>query len=67
MENKKDIVARLKLLLKDTRAGKNIEDMLFDEKREIVTILYEDGSKRKVDVAADSGIAIIVDVLKVIY
>lgn len=67
MENKNKIVSLLKDLLKATRAGSNIEDMLFDEKKEKVEIQYEDGSKRKVDVAADSGIAMIVDVLKVIY
>ncbi len=67
MENKNEIVLRLKHLLKATRAGRDIEDMFLDEKQKILTIQYKNGSKRKVDVAADSGIAIIMDALKVIY
>ncbi len=67
MENKNEIVLRLKHLLKAARVGNDIEDMFLDEKQEILTIQHKGGSKRKINVTADSGIAIIIDVLKVIY
>ncbi len=64
MENKEEIIARLKLLLRVTRAGRGIVDLVLaqDGGNETVLILFENGVK-KVDVTADSGIAIIKDVI----
>lgn len=64
MENKEEIIKRLKLLLMATRAGREIVDMYLelDGAGETVNILFENGTK-KVDVTADSGIAIIKDVI----
>lgn len=66
MEDKKDIVARLKLLLIATRAGSNIEDLLLSEDEQFVTIMFKEGGSRKVNVAGDSGYAIILDVMKMV-
>ncbi len=63
MEDKKRIVEGLKLLLKETRAGSGIVDMVLNESETNVTILYKYGSKT-VDVSGDSGIALIRDVTR---
>ena len=63
MEDKKRIVEGLKLLLKETRAGSGIVDMVLNESETTVTILYKSGSKT-VDVSGDSGIALIRDVAR---
>lgn len=62
-ENKKDIVLRLKLLLIRTRAGSDICDLTLNETQDTVTILFKNGCKRNVNIACDSGIAIIQDVI----
>lgn len=67
MENKEDIVKRLKLLLMATRAGSDIEDLILsvDQKMEkIVTIQFRNGYTKNVCVEADSGIELIRDVIK---
>lgn len=66
MENKEDIVMRLKILLNATRAGRDIEKMELTEDGDFVMIEWESGGTQKVNIAADSGVAIIRDVLKVI-
>lgn len=66
MENKEDIVKRLKLLLISTRAGSNIADLILNEKEDKVTILFRHGGIREVNIAGDSGYAIIMDVMKAI-
>lgn len=63
MENKEDIVKRLKLLLIITKAGGNVADLLLNDEQDGVTILFQDGSRKYVDIAGDSGIAIIEDVI----
>lgn len=63
VENKKSIVRRLHWLLMITRAGSGIEDMMLEESENVVTILYEGGGSKKVDICGDSGIAIIKDVV----
>lgn len=63
MENKEDIVKRLKLLLRSTRAGSNIEDLVLSADQDEVIIIFKQGSKKKINIAADSGIAIIMDVI----
>ena len=66
-ENKESIVARLKLLLTATRAGSDIEDLILNERQDKITILFETGYTREVNIAADSGIAIIQDVIKHLF
>ena len=63
MENKENIVMRLKLLLKVTRAGSAIEDLILNDKQDMVIIQFDNGNSKKIDIAGDSGIAIIKDVI----
>ncbi len=63
VENKEDIVKRLKLLLMATRAGSGIADLILSESQNDVIILFRQGGIRKIDITADSGIAIIKDVV----
>ncbi len=64
MENKEDIVKRLKLLLIATRAGSGIADLILTENQDKVIILFKQGATREVNIDGDSGYAIIQDVLK---
>ena len=64
MENKEEIIMRLKLLLKATRAGNSIADLILNEGQDTVIILFRHGAVREVNIAVDSGIAIIKDVIK---
>ena len=66
MENKEEIVKRLKLLLIVTRAGSNIADLILSEEQDKVVILFRHGGCREVNVAADSGYALVIDVLTAI-
>ncbi|MCM1121806.1 MAG: hypothetical protein NC416_04410 [Eubacterium sp.] len=66
MENKKEIVARLKLLLIVTRAGAHIEKMALSDDENKIHITFDSGSSREVNIACDSGIAIIKDVIAVL-
>lgn len=50
MENKEEIVARLKLLLMATRAGSNIQDLKLNEAKNKVTIVFKAGGERVVDI-----------------
>ena len=62
MENKEEIVVRLKLLLMATRAGSNIQDLKLNEAKNKVTIVFKAGGV--VNIIGDSGYAIIMDVMK---
>lgn len=62
-ENKKDIVLRLKLLLNATRAGDDIKKLVLSEDENFVTIIWENGYKKDVCVEADSGLALIRNVV----
>ena len=64
MENKKEIVSNLTKLLKSTRAGDGIADLILHQNQEAITILFRNGAAREVNIAADSGYAIIMDVMK---
>lgn len=66
MENKEEIVKRLKLLLMVTRAGSNIADLILNQNQDQVTILFRQGGRREVNIAGDSGYAIIKDVINAI-
>lgn len=63
MEDKEDIVKRLKLLLVATRAGSSIVDLVLNEKQTEVTITFKQGGMRRINIIGDSGIAIIKDVI----
>lgn len=66
MENKKDIIMRLTLLLKATRAGSGIKKLVLSEDQKTVSIEFDSGGSRDVNVACDSGIALVQDVIKVL-
>lgn len=62
-ENKGLIVMELCTLLKHTRDGDDIKDLVYDEEHETVEIIG-DSYRTLVNVACDSGIALIKDVLR---
>ena len=62
-EDKAEIVDRLQNLLKATRAGNDIDRLVLSGDRKAVTIRRRGGSERRVNVEADSGYAIIKDVM----
>lgn len=62
-EDKAEIVDRLQNLLKATRAGSDIDRLVLGGDRKAVTIRRRDGSERCVNIEADSGYAIIKDVM----
>lgn len=65
-DDKKEIVGYLCKLVRMTRAGRCIADLLLDDENCFVTILYRNGYTKRVSVEGDSGIALMRDVLKVI-
>ncbi len=65
-ENKEEIVMRLKLLLTATRAGEDIDKMYLTVDEHFVVIQWRNGCTQRVNIEADSGIAIISDVLRAI-
>ena len=67
MEDKQEIVMHLKWLLKATREGSGIETLVVSEDEKNVTIMFNSGSTRDVNIECDSGIAIIRDVVKSLY
>lgn len=60
-ENKNEIVCQLEKLLKLLRNG--VEKLSFDEEMETIRICFEGGGSREVNVAGDSGCALIKDVI----
>ena len=64
MEDKKEIVMLLKHLLKATRAGADIRQMELGADGETVRITFNNQCARDINIACDSGIAIIVDVAR---
>ena len=66
MENKERITHQLMLCLLATRAGEDIDDMAYlrTKYQECVNITFKDKKYMSVDVTADSGIALIKDVIK---
>lgn len=63
MENKKEIVKNLKSLLAITRAGADILDLVLDKAQNKVTIVFKNGHFKNVNIEADSGLAVIKDVI----
>lgn len=64
-EDKNLIVTWLYMLLKHTRAGDDIKALVYDEEHETVEIIG-DSYRTLVNVACDSGIALIKDVVRAI-
>ena len=64
MENKQVILNLLLKALKQTRDAFDVEDLIYDGEKETVTVLFISGGTRTVNVAMDSGVAMIRDVMK---
>ena len=65
MENKQDILDALVECLKLTRDQHDLEQMIYDPEHETVTVAWAEGGTT-VNVAMDSGVAMIRDVLNAI-
>ncbi len=63
-ENKKEIVGRLSILLKATRAGWNLDRLKLSEDQKEVLIIFRTGCEKRVNIECDSGIAVIKDVIR---
>ena len=63
MENKKEIIRRLKEVLIITKAGENILDLVLSKNQDKVTVFYKNGHFKIVNIEADSGVTIIQDVI----
>ena len=63
IEDKQEIVDRLKKLLLVTRAGQDIEEMYLKDQEHVV-VKWRGGYPVTVNIAADSGLAIIQDVIR---
>ncbi len=64
MENKQLICDYLLETLKLTRAHGDLETLTFDPKTEIVTGTYKSGGKVTINVACDSGVSMIRDIMR---
>lgn len=67
MENKQEICNLLCVALRATRDQSDLTDVIYRQMpndNEIVTLFYENGHKRSINVNMDSGIAMIRDVLR---
>lgn len=63
MEQKQEILDKLLPALQATRALDNLKSLTYSREKETVTAVFESGGTRTINVAADSGIAMIQDVL----
>lgn len=67
MEHKETIVAMLSVLIKRTRAGENLKGLYYNKDgrgEETVVILWSNDYRQEISVTADSGLALIKDVLE---
>lgn len=60
------ICDRLLATLQVTRGGQNITDLIYavEPFRETVTVVFKNGSRRKIDVTSDSGVAMIYELIR---
>ena len=65
-EDKQAILNALLPALQLTRAGREATELIYDKGTEKVLIEYTDGSNELVNVALDSGVAMIIDVCKAV-
>lgn len=63
-ENKKEIVGRLSILLKATRAGWDLDRLKLSEDQKEVLVIFRSGYEKRVNIECDSGIALIQDVIQ---
>lgn len=63
MEDKQKICDLLLPLLKATRAFHDLDDLEYIQDQDCVLLTFANGYVRKVNVAMDSGIAMIMDVI----
>lgn len=64
MEDKREILVHLKWLLKATRAGSDVDNLLLSNDEKTVSIVFNSGYSKDVNIEGDSGIAIMQDVAK---
>ena len=66
MENKQEILNKLLVAIQATRAGEDVETMVYDAPSEMVLVYFGKSKEpgRKINVACDSGIAMLRDVLR---
>lgn len=62
MENKQEICNLLCKALQATRDQYDLKELIYNEEHELVTVVYEEGGTT-VNVACDSGIAMMRDIL----
>lgn len=63
-ENKKEIVGRLSILLKATRAGWDMDRLKLSEDQKEVLIIFRTGFVKRVNIECDSGVEVIKDVIR---
>lgn len=63
MENKQKILDTLLIPLRETRALSDLYKLEYDSDREVVIATFEKGYTKEANVAMDSGVAMIRDVL----
>ena len=65
MENKQAILNELLKAINLTRAGNDVRELKYDEERELVLVYFGNSttSGRQINVACDSGIAMLKDVI----
>lgn len=66
MEEKQKILDHLLLALRQTRNQADLEELTYEPLTETVYCRFETGAARRVNVAADSGTAMIRDVMSVL-
>lgn len=63
MEDKQMICNQLCSTLRYTRNAADVLEIIYDKDRETATVIFESGNKRVVNVAMDSGTAMIRDII----
>ena len=66
MENKQIICDLLTKTLQATRNHQDLEKIVYNNETEIATLYWQGGGSRDVNVAADSGTAMIRDIMRAI-
>ena len=66
MENKQEILDKLLATLQATRIFRDLASLEYEPEQEMVTAVYEGGATLRVNVAGDSGFAMIKDVLRLL-
>ena len=63
-EDMQNICNLLVITLQATRSAANVVSIVYDNDSEIVTVTFKNGGHRKVNVAMDSGTAMIWDIMR---